>query len=282
MASYKLISSPAIEPLTLAEAKRHLNIADAETYWDSLIASLIISARQTVENITWRGIITQTWRKYLDHSEVVENIEIGKGPLISINSIAYINSSGATVTLSPSNYTTDLISEPARIQITDLPTTKDTMNACYIDFTIGYDAAIDSSFEPDEVDKVANKFLAPSIELNNGNIIKFISVGDVVGVQINTFYYIINVDREAGTFQIAQTLNGSAIDLTGADEGSKPEIQQVGAVPEQLKSAMKLIIGHLYEHREDVVIGTIVQPLDNNSRYLLEPFCLNWLYPISN
>ena len=47
------------------------------------------------------------------------------------------------------------------------------------------------------------------------------------------------------------------------------------AVPEPIKSAMKLILGHLYEHRESVVItdrGSIVQEMPQAAEYLLGPY----------
>lgn len=47
------------------------------------------------------------------------------------------------------------------------------------------------------------------------------------------------------------------------------------AVPEAIKSAMKLIIGHLYENRENVVIterGSIVQEMPQAAEHLLWPY----------
>lgn len=49
------------------------------------------------------------------------------------------------------------------------------------------------------------------------------------------------------------------------------------AVPEPIKSAMKLIIGHLYENRENVVIterGSIVQEMPQAAQWLLGPYTI--------
>lgn len=43
-------------------------------------------------------------------------------------------------------------------------------------------------------------------------------------------------------------------------------------VPEQINQAIKFILGHMYENREDLVIGTIVAKLPKGSEYFLQPF----------
>jgi len=46
------------------------------------------------------------------------------------------------------------------------------------------------------------------------------------------------------------------------------------AVPAALKAAMLLIIGHLYENREDIVIGRQVNEIPKGSEYLMLPYRL--------
>lgn len=43
-------------------------------------------------------------------------------------------------------------------------------------------------------------------------------------------------------------------------------------VPAAIKSAMLLIIGHLYENRQDVITGTIATEIPMTSQYLLAPY----------
>lgn len=45
-------------------------------------------------------------------------------------------------------------------------------------------------------------------------------------------------------------------------------------VPASIKAAILLIIGHLYENREDVVVGRQVADLPKGSEYLLNPYRL--------
>ena len=44
------------------------------------------------------------------------------------------------------------------------------------------------------------------------------------------------------------------------------------SVPAAIRAAILLIIGHLYEHRENVVIGTISSELPQGAEYLLNPY----------
>ena len=195
---YSLNTAPIIEPLTLAEAKAHLNIPDVETYWDDYVTALIVSARESVEQITYRGLLTQTWTLYLDSTEFTELyeriVEISKVPVQSISSIKYYNQSNTLTTLDASKYITDLqsINQPARIQFIDVPNVYVRMNAVEIRFVCGWTSA----------------------EL----------------------------------------------------------------LPMPIKQAMKLIIGHLYEHREAVTVGGSPAELPMGAQYLLNPYSLNWFY----
>lgn len=50
------------------------------------------------------------------------------------------------------------------------------------------------------------------------------------------------------------------------------------SVPQPIKQAMYLIIGHLYENRQDVITGTQVHSIPNASAYLLEPYRNNFIF----
>jgi uncharacterized phiE125 gp8 family phage protein len=59
-----LLSGPAVEPVTLPDAKLYLRIDDAAE--DQLIGTLITAARLLVEAASGRLLIEQTWRITLD------------------------------------------------------------------------------------------------------------------------------------------------------------------------------------------------------------------------
>ena len=59
-----LLTPPAVEPLSLAEAKTFLRLETAEE--DPLIAAFISAARLHVETQTGLALVTQSWRMVLD------------------------------------------------------------------------------------------------------------------------------------------------------------------------------------------------------------------------
>lgn len=133
----KLITAPASEPVTLAEAKLHLRVDS--TADDALITSLIVAARESAEHATGRAFLPQTWELALDEFE--DEILLNKSPLISITSITYVDEDGATQTLTTDDYQLDSHSEPARITPaydTCWPTTRAQKNAVLIRFQAGY------------------------------------------------------------------------------------------------------------------------------------------------
>jgi len=59
-----LLTAPAIEPLSLAEAKAFLRVETSDD--DDVIGALIAGARIHVEAQTRRALITQSWRLAID------------------------------------------------------------------------------------------------------------------------------------------------------------------------------------------------------------------------
>lgn len=89
----KLKTAPTVEPITLEEAKLDLRIDSGDD--NTLIASLIATARELAERETKRAFITQTWQMYLDQAPAI--IEIPKPPLQSVVSIKTISVTESTV-----------------------------------------------------------------------------------------------------------------------------------------------------------------------------------------
>jgi len=81
-----LITPPATEPITLAEAKAHLRIDSSDE--DVWINSAIISARMMVELYLRRYLITQTWMLSYDNETPIE-IDLTEG-IQSISSVKII------------------------------------------------------------------------------------------------------------------------------------------------------------------------------------------------
>lgn len=111
--SAKLITAPASEPITLAEAKAHLRVDVTDE--DSLITALIVAARQAAEHITGRALMTQTWEVAFDEFDE-SGLWLQYPPLVSITSITYLDEDGAPQTLDAADYVLNDYDEPAVIK----------------------------------------------------------------------------------------------------------------------------------------------------------------------
>src|SRR4051812_41779213 len=109
----KLVTAPATEPVTLAEAKAHcrVTVADDDTY----IGGLITVARRYVEEICNRALITQTWDLFLDCFPDGE-ILLPRAPVLTIGFVKYIDQAGVLQTLASNQYQVDVQQDPARLR----------------------------------------------------------------------------------------------------------------------------------------------------------------------
>ncbi len=185
----KLLAAPAAEAVTLDEAKAHMRIDIADD--DAIVTGLIAAARETIENLTGRKLITQKWRVIFDRFtrdevtfvafnrlfvrsvfDIAANhltpdstrvIRIPMAPLQSIDLFTVIDSANASADFDPANFIADIDSEPARIvlkQSSDWPypaADLATANAVHIDFTAGY--GLTGAAVPESL-KLAIKMLA--------------------------------------------------------------------------------------------------------------------------
>lgn len=111
-AAWTRTTEPAIEPITLAEAKLHARITS--TADDAALASYIGVARQAAEDVLNRGLLTQTWKLTL--SSFADRIWLPMAaPLQSVSSVKYYDSDGTLQTLASTYYDTDTVSRPAAL-----------------------------------------------------------------------------------------------------------------------------------------------------------------------
>ena len=136
----RLKTSPAKEPVSLAEAKLHLKIEATDTAEDDPIKRLITAARRRAEVSTGRALVTQTWTLALDGFPGGV-IEVPRPPLSSVASITYIDPEGATQTLAADRYRVDAQREPGRLTPAwdeSWPATRPVSNAVEVQFLAGY------------------------------------------------------------------------------------------------------------------------------------------------
>ncbi len=155
----QLITPPAAEPVSLAEAKLHLRVDFDED--DALIQALISAARQAAEMLTQRQLVTASWRMVLDSFPSCglmgvpagqtftlpgHAILIPKSPLQSVLEIRYLDMAGVSQVMPSAHYTVDKACEPARItpvfgQI--WPVALPQIGAVSVTFDAGYGSAAD-------------------------------------------------------------------------------------------------------------------------------------------
>lgn len=134
-------TAPAVEPLTVAEAKDHLRIDHNDE--DVLLNSLIMAARQHVESpLTNRSLITTTWNYYLPSFGFGSEIELPRPPLQSVTGIYYTTDGGSETEFDSSKYSVDTYSTPGRIVLNrteSWPTDElEEVNGVRIEFVAGY------------------------------------------------------------------------------------------------------------------------------------------------
>lgn len=114
MASISVVTPPAIEPITIAEAREHLRVDTEGT--DTLLQTAIKTARAYVETLTKRALITRTLDVKFNCFAL--GMEIPRPPLQSVTSIKYLDLQGVEQTLDASIYRVVLNGhEPARIEL---------------------------------------------------------------------------------------------------------------------------------------------------------------------
>lgn len=151
----QVLTEPPIEPITLAEAKKHLRVDIVDE--DSYISGLIVVARQAAELFTGRALITQTWKFHVDCFPLPGTcLEIPFPPLQLIESINYIPGNSSLggfglgfgtgfdtlrKTLSDTIYTVDSNAEMGTVTLAydqTWPTIRNVKNAVQIQFIAGY------------------------------------------------------------------------------------------------------------------------------------------------
>lgn len=244
----KLLLAATAEPISQDQAKCHLRVDGSDD--DALILSLIRAARMHAEGYTHRAFVRQTWRVTLRWFPSV--IELPVMPVRSVTSVQYVDTAGVTQTLAVALYQVDLTTSD-RVLIMPAfgetwPSTRgDTFDAVTIEFVAGHAIPFKTDFGTD------NQLDATAHPLSNGDVLQAWNTGGGLpdGLSTYTNYYVVNAATDA--IELSLTSGGAAVTLS--DDGTGTHF--VGLIPEPLISAMLLLIGHLYENREQSILGAL-------------------------
>lgn len=115
--SLKRTVAPVVEPVTLSEAKAHCRVDSFAD--DTLIANLITTARELVEDYIDRSLVTQQLVMKID--QFGAEIELPRPPMASSGThtavtVTYTIADGSTATLPTTQYRVDRDSTPGRIR----------------------------------------------------------------------------------------------------------------------------------------------------------------------
>lgn len=227
------ITPPAREPIALDTAKDHLRVDATDD--DVLIAALITAAREYCEGFQNRVYLEQTWDLWLDDWPDEDYIRIPYPPLQSVASVKYYGTDDTEYTMDAGDYFVDAKSEPGRVALgyskTWPTTTLRPVNAVVVRFTAGYATyagVIDTS--------------GTAVTWVSGD--KF-STGWTAGKSI-----VIN----GVTYSVASVTSAEALVLTATAGTQNDVAYSANDVPVKLIQAMLLLVGHLFENRQAVVV----------------------------
>lgn len=137
-----VVTPPATEPVTLAEAKDHLRLETSDD--DAYVTTCIQAARQYAEEVCWRGFVTQTREAVLDGFPSGCEVELPGGNLGAIASVSYADAAGVLQTMDAGRYEADTISTPGRLLLAygqSWPSARHQWDAVRIRYTVGWEVA---------------------------------------------------------------------------------------------------------------------------------------------
>lgn len=238
----------------------HLRVDD--TTDDTLITRLIRAARSHAESFTWRQLITATYQYTCKNLAGI--MTLPRQPVQSVSSITYVDANGDTQTVSSDDYEVDtwgLVGAVYPAYGESWPSSRGQLNDVTITFKAGHATVFTANATTDYL-TWSNRTPADDeacVLTNSGGA----SGALPAGLSADTTYYTISSTGQ--TCQLSASSGGSAIDMTDTGTGT----HFVGEVPENIRLAMLLLIGHWYEHREEVITGTIATALSEAAKALL-------------
>jgi uncharacterized phiE125 gp8 family phage protein len=231
MYTLKNKTPPASEPITLTEAKAHLRIDDDSE--DTLISSLITAARDWCETFSGRSYIMQTWEMILDSFPDQDFISIPRPPLQAVSSIKYYGTDNTEYTMPDTDYFVDTKSEPGRLNLAYGKSWPSTIlrpaNGVILEFSAGYQGYAGTvNTAGVAVTKVSGDGFNPAWQAGKTILIN------------------------GALYQISAVASATALTLANTAGNQTGVVYSANDVPEKVKAAIKLILGHLYEHRLEV------------------------------
>jgi uncharacterized phiE125 gp8 family phage protein len=135
-----LLAAPAVEPVTLAEAKAWLKVDVTDD--DAVIGTVVTAARQWLEARLRILMISQKWRWILDAWPAAPILQLPANPLRSVDAMRVYSAAGVPTALATTSWQADAASARGRIALlAAVPSPGRPLNGIEIDVTVGLAAA---------------------------------------------------------------------------------------------------------------------------------------------
>jgi hypothetical protein len=275
-----LISPPIGEPLTLAEAKLSCRVDVTDD--DSLITGLIVAAREMVQARLGAQLVAATWQLSLDSFPTPGALSFWRGgaglpsavsgpgrgpwwpgwavirlprsPLQRVLSVQYLDPNGVVQVLDASTYVVST-RDPGQLAPAYgkyWPITRQQPDAVTIQFQAGY---------------------GPVTSIPTGvpvNGTRTVTPASMAGIYVGS---VLTVDTDAATREQVTVTAVTSTTFTATFAQSHASGCLINCVPETIRTAMRLLVGHWYENREATVVGTTAAELPLAVESLL---AMNW------
>ncbi len=137
MGSVRIVA-PATAAVAIEHARAQVRSSTKED--DTFLEDALAAATEHVEADTWRRFITQRWRQTFDRWPT-DALRLRFPPLVSVESVKYVDPDGALQTLDPSVYVVRTMETPGEILLKrgkSWPSIADEPDAVRVEFTCGY------------------------------------------------------------------------------------------------------------------------------------------------
>ena len=137
-----LLTAPAVEPVSLAEAKAFLRVEHNDD--DDVIEALVSASRIHLETQTRRALITQAWRLSLDAWPEGGRVPVVPGPLQALTAARVFDFNGSAHAIDVQSFVSDVAASALSFAPWAVPAPGRVAAGIELDVTVGYgDAASD-------------------------------------------------------------------------------------------------------------------------------------------